>query len=177
LVYIIFGLFSKVKVPQAIVSFLAFLILGVTLFIDPAISPLMPALQSKWMGIHVAIYLIGYGGLTISFVVSLLYLFKPDLSWDILSYRLIAFAFPFLTIGMTTGSVWANVAWGTYWGWDPKETCSLITGLVYVIYLHLRILKGWKGKRAAYLSVIGFLVMLFTFVGVNFILSGLHSYN
>lgn len=185
-VYIVFEFVYKVKLPGAPVSFLVLFTIAATLFLDNTISPLIPALQSKWISVHVVTYFIGYGALSISFAMSLLYLFvcrknsltsAQGLSLDIWSYRLIAFAFPFLTIGMTTGSVWANVAWGTYWGWDPKETCSLITWLVYALYLHLRILRGWKDKKAAYLSIIGFLATLFTFVGVNFILSGLHSYS
>jgi cytochrome c-type biogenesis protein CcsB len=84
--------------------------------------------------------------------------------------------FPLITIGMTTGSAWANEAWGTYWGWDPKETCSLVTWLVYVLYLHLRVLRGWKGVKTAWLAILGFMATLFTFVGVNYILPGLHSY-
>jgi cytochrome c-type biogenesis protein CcsB len=134
----------------------------------------------------VVTYFIGYGALSIAFFTSVIYLglFKKQpagssiLSYlDTLTYQLIIFSFPFLTIGMTTGSTWANVAWGNYWSWDPKETCSLITWLVYVVYLHLRVLRGWKDKKAAYVSVIGFLATLFTFVGVNYILPGLHSYS
>jgi ABC-type transport system involved in cytochrome c biogenesis permease subunit len=78
---------------------------------------------------------------------------------------------------MTTGSIWANVAWGTYWNWDPKETCSLITWMVYALYIHLRIFKGLKASNAAWLSIVGYFAVLFTFVGVNFILPGLHSYS
>lgn len=184
--FVIFEALYKVKFLGPAVSFLAFIAIGITLFLDNAIRPLMPALQSKWISIHVVSYFIGYGSLSISFLISLLYLGVSKkntlssavaMSLDVFSYRLILFAFPFLTLGITTGSVWANVAWGTYWGWDPKETCSLITWLVYALYLHLRILRGWKGRQAAYLAVIGFLATLFTFVGVNFLLSGLHSYS
>ena len=81
-----------------------------------------------------------------------------------------------LTIGIVTGAAWANYAWGTYWSWDPKETWSLITWLIYAIYLHIRFLAGWKGRRAAIFAILGFLCVLFTYLGVNLVLSGLHSY-
>ena len=95
---------------------------------------------------------------------------------DALSYRLIGIAFPFLTVGITTGAIWANVAWGRYWGWDPKETWSLITWLLYALYLHARLSRGWQGRRAALLSVGAYGAVLMTFVGVNLFMGGLHSY-
>lgn len=184
-VYAIFVVVYKILIPVFPVSFLVLSALLPTFFLDNKISPLIPALQSIWMSFHVVTYFIGYGSLAISFVISLAYLYanakSPKepvvLSLDNLSYLLIAFAFPFLTAGMTLGSVWANIAWGSYWSWDPKETCALITWLIYAVYLHLRASKGWKERKAAYLAVFGFLAALFTFVGINFILSSLHSYN
>ena len=95
---------------------------------------------------------------------------------DEVGYKTIAIGFPLLTIGIITGAFWANVAWGTYWSWDPKETWSLIVWLIYAAYLHARITKGWKGKKAALLSIVGFSATLFCYLGVNLILSGLHSY-
>ena len=88
----------------------------------------------------------------------------------------ISFGFLFLTVGIISGAVWANSAWGTYWSWDPKETWSLITWFIYAIFLHCRFMRGWRGKRAAWISVIGFASVVFTYLGVNFLLSGLHSY-
>ena len=90
--------------------------------------------------------------------------------------KTISFGFLFLTVGIITGAVWANSAWGTYWSWDPKETWSLITWFIYAIYLHCRYMRGWSGKKAAWISVIGFASVIFTYIGVNFLLSGLHSY-
>ncbi|MGE5308679.1 MAG: cytochrome c biogenesis protein CcsA [Deltaproteobacteria bacterium] len=182
LVYVVFSLSGRVRFLGKAVSVLLLLMMNFIATLDSTITPLMPALQSRWISIHVVTYFIGYGGLTLSFVCGLYYLFARRAerplapSLDLLGYRFIAFAFPFLTIGMTTGSVWANAAWGTYWSWDPKETCSLITWLVYALYLHLRVFRGWKESKAAYLSIFGYLAVLFTFVGVNFILPGLHSY-
>ncbi len=95
---------------------------------------------------------------------------------DDVTYRMIAIGFPLLTGGIITGAVWANSAWGTYWGWDPKETWSLITWFVYAIYLHARYVRGWKGSQMAVISAVGFLAVIFTYLGVNLVLSGLHSY-
>jgi ABC-type transport system involved in cytochrome c biogenesis permease subunit len=95
---------------------------------------------------------------------------------DDLSYKTIMVAFPLMSLVIITGPIWANYAWGTYWSWDPKETWSLITWIVYALYLHARITIGWHGRRTAYISIIGFAVVVFTFLGVNIVLSGLHSY-
>ncbi|MDP8257744.1 MAG: cytochrome c biogenesis protein CcsA [Candidatus Alcyoniella australis] len=95
---------------------------------------------------------------------------------DMLSYRAVVVAFPIMTLVIVTGAVWANVAWGTYWSWDPKETSSLITWLIYAIYLHTRVTQGWTGVRTAYISIIGFLSVLFTYLGVNLLIAGLHAY-
>ena len=95
---------------------------------------------------------------------------------DELSYRAIAWGFPFLATGIISGAVWANYAWGSYWSWDPKETWSLITWFMYAAYLHARVTRGWRGRKAAYLSIIGFLAVVFLYWGVSFILPGLHAY-
>jgi cytochrome c-type biogenesis protein CcsB len=95
---------------------------------------------------------------------------------DDLNYRSIMVGFPLLTLGIVTGAAWANYAWGTYWSWDPKETWSLITWFVYAAFLHARFTAGWRGKKSALLSIVGFAAVLFTYIGVNFLLSGLHSY-
>ncbi|MBA4393957.1 MAG: c-type cytochrome biogenesis protein CcsB, partial [Desulfobacca sp.] len=106
-----------------------------------------------------------------------LFSYFPDIAvLDDLIYQTIIIGFLLLTLGIVTGSIWAHSAWGTYWSWDPKETWSLITWLVYAALLHARMMKGWHGSRIAWLSIIGFACVLFTYFGVNFILSGLHSY-
>ncbi|MFA6384715.1 MAG: c-type cytochrome biogenesis protein CcsB [Candidatus Omnitrophota bacterium] len=184
-VYYFFEFLYRSKILFIPVLILALCMLTGAFSGDSSVKPLVPALQSPWISIHVVTYFIGYGALSVAFMLGLLYLVfrKHNAAGsehmryiDTLMYRLIIFGFPFLTIGMTTGSAWADAAWGTYWGWDPKETCSLITWLVYVVYLHTRVLRGWKDNKAAWLCIIGFLVTLFTFIGVNFILPGLHSY-
>lgn len=150
--------------------------------LDPQIQPLMPALQSNWLAAHVITCFLGYAAFAISALASLVYLFKlyfskkSDETLEVLSGKLIAFGFIFLTLGVLSGAVWANEAWGTYWGWDPKETWSLITWLVYAAYLHGRFMKNWKGKALAWMSILGFAAVVFTYFGVSFLLSGLHSY-
>ena len=168
----------KIKSFSAALTLMSLLALGYASLLDKEISPLMPALKSNWLTIHVLTCFIGYAALTAAFVSSVILLLKKKESanLDTISYKLIAFGFLFLTLGIITGAVWANSAWGTYWSWDPKETWSLITWFIYAIYLHARVKKGWRGKKAAWLSVLGFLAMIFTYFGVNFLLSGLHSY-
>jgi cytochrome c-type biogenesis protein CcsB len=102
--------------------------------------------------------------------------FPSSKALDDLVYRAIIWGFPFLTAGIITGAAWANYAWGTYWSWDPKETWSLIVWLVYAAFLHARVTRGWHGTRAAVLSIVGFAATVFCYLGVNLVLSGLHSY-
>jgi len=158
--------------------------------ISSRIQPLLPALKSNWLIAHVITCFIGYAAFTVAFGTSLMYLVRqkdtgakqsmlarfPDANTlDELTHQLVTFGFMFLSIGIITGAVWANSAWGRYWGWDPKETWSLITWFVYAGLLHFRLMRGWHGKRIAYLSIIGFAAVLFTYFGVNY-LPGLHSY-
>ncbi|MEK6715015.1 MAG: cytochrome c biogenesis protein [Candidatus Omnitrophota bacterium] len=177
-VFIFIDLRYKIKSIAVLSSLLGLLALGYASLLDKEIAPLLPALKSNWLTIHVFTCFIGYAALTIGFAASLILLFKKGNieNLDSISYKMIALGFLFLALGIISGAVWANSAWGTYWSWDPKETWSLITWFVYAIYLHVRFRKGWRGKRAAWLSVLGFLAMLFTYFGVNYLLSGLHSY-
>jgi len=185
----------KVKTLGAVVAPIAFIILAANaLFFPDDIRPLVPALQSDWLLYHVITSFVSYGAFAVSFGISLLYLIKmkaekgglkegsilgmfPDLKiLDEVNYKSIAVGFPLLSLGIITGAAWANYAWGTYWSWDPKETWSLITWFIYAAYLHARLTRGWQGRRAALLSIVGFLAVVFTYFGVNFLLSGLHSY-
>ena len=153
---------------------------------ETAIKPLVPALQSNWLTFHVMTCFLGYGGFAVSCLVAVGFLVASRKSssiseevretLDLVMTRTISFGFLFLTLGILTGAVWANSAWGTYWSWDPKETWSLITWCVYAVFLHCRFMRGWRGVRAAWISIIGFISVLFTYFGVNFVLSGLHSY-
>jgi cytochrome c-type biogenesis protein CcsB len=150
------------------------------------IQPLVPALQSNWLTFHVMTCFLGYGAFAVSCVaaVGFLVLARPA-STALPETRetlegvvagTISFGFLFLTLGILTGAVWANSAWGSYWTWDPKETWSLVTWFIYAIFLHCRFVRGWRGKPAAWIAVAGFVSVLFTYFGVNFLLSGLHSY-
>lgn len=150
------------------------------------ISALAPALQSSWLKFHVFTAIVAYGAFAISFAIALSYLLKlkkagevfsveEEKKLDELSYRLILIGLPMHTVMIITGAVWAEYAWGTFWSWDPKETWALITWLIYAAFLHMR-LQGWKGKKAAWLNIIGFLAVVFTFFGVSYLLPGLHSY-
>lgn len=154
-------------------------------------APLVPALQSAWLWLHVSVTLVGEAFFAIGTVTSLLYLAaarrertggtaqdgRDAAHWDAVSYRLIAVGFPLFTLGgLVFGMVWAYRAWGSYWSWDPKEVWSLVTWFLYALYLHTRIAMGWKGRRSAVVAVLAFLAALFTFFGVNYLLSGLHSY-
>ena len=168
--------------------------------------PLVPSLQSNWLMMHVSMMMISYATLIVGSLLSILYLAfikinqkSNEISFnisnsesslnstvssklsllqtvDIWSYRIIGLGFPFLTIGIISGAVWANEAWGSYWSWDPKETWALITWLIFAIYLHSRLLKGWQGEKAAILGSCGFFVIWICYLGVNFLGKGLHSY-
>lgn len=164
--------------------------------LDSGIGPLVPALQSDWLLYHVITCFLGYAAFAAACGVSVMYLFKarherangtvrsggvfslfPAASvLDELNYRAIMAGFPLLTIGIVTGAVWADYAWGTYWSWDPKETWSLIVWFIYAAFLHARITRGWVGRRSAILSIAGFAATVFCYLGVNLLLSGLHSY-
>jgi cytochrome c-type biogenesis protein CcsB len=155
--------------------------------LDHAIKPLIPALQSNWLVAHVITCFLGYAGFGVSFVAALLLLLARGSDYwrnhlpsvqilDEIVYRSVLVGFPLLTIGIVTGAAWADYAWGTYWSWDPKETWSLITWLVYSAFLHARLARGWSGQRSALLSVLGFVAVMFTWFGVAYLLPGLHSY-
>ncbi|MCL4425832.1 MAG: c-type cytochrome biogenesis protein CcsB [Firmicutes bacterium] len=183
-----------IKALGSFVTPVVFGLIGYASVLPKEITPLVPALQSYWLQFHVFTAILAYGGFGVSFGVSIMYLLRerkesadktlrgfyqliPNLkALDDLNYGAVAFAFPFMTLVLITGAIWAERAWGTYWSWDPKETWALITWLIYAVYLHARLTYGWKGHRAAWMSIIGFLAVLFTYFGVNLLLAGLHSY-
>ncbi len=196
LIYAIIELKYKYRIIGAFV--VPFALMGMAwaqLRLDSGIEPLVPALQSNWLLYHVITCFLGYAAFAVACGISIMYLIKakqeegggapaggiiatfpPCKVLDDLNYRAIMIGFPLLTLGIVTGAAWANYAWGTYWSWDPKETWSLIVWFVYAAFLHARITRGWVGKRAAILSVIGFCATIFCYLGVNLFLSGLHSY-
>ena len=150
------------------------------------IQPLVPALQSWWMKIHVPANFIGYGTFALAAMVAVAYLLKsngklvdrlPELEvLDDIMYKAIAVGFTFFTIATILGGLWAAEAWGGYWSWDPKETWALIVWLNYAAWLHMRLMKGLRGQIAAWWALVGLLITTFAFLGVNMFLSGLHSY-
>jgi cytochrome c-type biogenesis protein CcsB len=164
----------------------ALLLLLYATTIPSTADPLVPALQNNLLlTTHVAVAIVAYGGFAVAFAAATLHLIAsytgsrrlPRLELlDEISYRAVVIGFPFLTLVIVLGAVWANVAWGRYWGWDPKETASLVTWLIYGAYLHARVVRGWRGNRAAWLLVAGFAATLFTYFG-NLFFGGLHSYS
>jgi cytochrome c-type biogenesis protein CcsB len=166
--------------------------LAVTVLYTDA-AALVPALQSYWLIIHVSVMVLSFAIFTVGAVLAALYLLRsrderrgslgplsrrlPDAAaLDGVTYRVHAFAFPLFTFAVIAGAIWAESAWGRYWGWDPKETWSFITWVVYAAYLHARSTGGWRGRRAAVIALVGYVAFLFNYFGVNILFSGLHSY-
>ncbi len=185
------GMWAFLLVPVLILMFLA----GTVLYADAA--PVVPALKSYWLPIHVTVVSIGSGVFLVAGVSSLLFLLRllqpagqesdnvlgavarrlPDArSLDRLAYRTTIIGFPIFGTGIILGAIWAESAWGRFWGWDPKETVSLIAWLIYAAYLHARATSGWRETRAAWINVAGFVAMLFNLFIINIVVSGLHSY-
>jgi cytochrome c-type biogenesis protein CcsB len=184
-----------VLLPVVLLMFLA----GTVLYSKA--QPLVPALQSYWLAIHVTLVSIAEGALMTSAVLTVLYLVKQRhdrldgtpgytprtigllaarlpaaATLDKVAYRIVAFAFPLYTVAIICGAIWAEAAWGRYWGWDPKETWAFIVWVVYACYLHARATAGWKGRAAAWINLAGFGAITFNFLIVNIVVSGLHSY-
>ena len=167
-----------------------FLVIGYAAMQSKEVHSLAPSLQSNWLGFHVSTAIISYGAFGVSFALALVYLFRSRIAegsfldqhipseerLDLIGYRSVSLGLLFLTFCIITGAIWAERAWGSYWSWDPKETWSLITWLIYAVYLHQRLRRGWRGRRAAVFAVIGFIAVLFTYIGVNTLLPGVHSY-
>jgi cytochrome c-type biogenesis protein CcsB len=198
-VYLLFVHRYKVQWLGLGVTLVIAAVLGLAslLLYTPA-GPLVPALHSYWLVIHVSSAAISGGAFTIGALVSILYLVKARAERRVLAggtmsaslkrlpsaevmdgtaYKVLAFAFPLWTFGvLVAGPIWAEYAWGRYWGWDPKEVWALVTWVVYAAYLHARATAGWRGRPAAWIAIVGWLVFIFDFVGVNLLVSGLHSY-
>ncbi|MCK9871391.1 c-type cytochrome biogenesis protein CcsB [Nocardiopsis dassonvillei] len=179
-----------------LVPVLILLVIGVKwLYIDP--GPLVPALDSYWVPIHVTAAIVSGGAFMVSGVAGIAYLASygahakrargeevpgvagrlpsPELL-DRISHRFVLFAFPLWTFGIIAGSIWADEAWGRFWGWDPKEVWSFISWVIYAAYLHARATGGWRGPKATWINLLGFTTILFNFFVVNYMISGLHSY-
>ena len=191
---------TRTKLLGAVVLPITLLIISFASLILPTqmqeAAPLVPALQSNWLMMHVSMMMLSYATLILGSLLSILFLVVQKFTTnnskiqqnlaqtkiqlleniDTWSYRTIGLGFPFLTIGIIAGAVWANEAWGSYWSWDPKETWALITWLIFAAYIHARLTKGWVGEKAALLGSIGFIIVWICYLGVNFLGQGLHSY-
>jgi len=193
-VFLGFELRYHLRVLGAFVAPLAFLFAMFASFLPGQIRALAPALNSWWLPVHVMLLFFGNAVFAVAFGAGIMYLlmerelkrkklgaiFKrlPSLNvLDEINYRCLTIGFPLLTLGIITGSIWAEYAWGSYWSWDPKEVWSLITWLLYAALLHGRMTVGWRGRKAAILAIVGFCAVLFTFLGVNLLLPGLHTYS
>lgn len=185
----------QVAWPFVLVPVLALLFFGGTYLYSEA-APVVPALQSFWFPIHVSIVSFGSGIFLVSGVASVLYLLRvwqpqgtehgwgarlvrplpPGDTLDRLAYRTAVIAFPIFSIGIILGAVWAESAWGRFWGWDPKETVTFVSWVLYAVFLHARATSGWGAKRAAWFNIAGFVVLIFNLFFINIVISGLHSY-
>jgi ABC-type transport system involved in cytochrome c biogenesis permease subunit len=186
LVVFVLRLIPKVKLPLFI-QFGATIIAIILLMVSSSpvapkeIQPPIPALQSLWLVLHVTFAFVGESFFAVSFVAAIAFLSQKDeekkRTADMIMYTTIGIGYPIFTAGgLIFGAIWAQRAWGRYWGWDPKETWALVTWLIYTVYLHSRLIKRLRGKAGAILNLVGFAATVFTYFGVNFLLSGLHSY-
>lgn len=192
-VFIAFEKRYKIAILGSFVIPLALLLMIASSTFPSAIVPLNPALKSRWLVVHTTLAFVGYATFAVAFAAGIMYLIQehflkskrlgafyhklPSLdTLDDINYRCLTFGFPLLTLAIITGAIWAESAWGSYWSWDPKETWSLITWFIYAALIHGRLTTGWRGKKAAILAIVGFVVLLFTFLGVNLLLTGLHAY-
>ena len=192
-VLLIANLKFKIKVLGALLTPIALILMLFAYALPKEIVPLAPVLKSFWHPFHVLFAFMGNAIFALAFCCGIMYLVQehqlkskrigaitqrlPSLKvLDDLNYQALTYGFPLLTLGIITGAIWAEYAWGRYWNWDPKETWSLITWLFYAALLHQRLTVGWRGRKAAIMAIIGFLAVLFTFLGVNLLLSGLHTY-
>ncbi|MCA1796224.1 MAG: c-type cytochrome biogenesis protein CcsB [Desulfuromonadaceae bacterium] len=193
-VFMLFDLQVRMQVMAAATATLVTVFMLFGSLMPMQTQDLNPVLDSFWLPIHVGLSFLGSAVFTVAFVAAILYLLQermlkskkfsalhyrlPSLeTLDRVNYRCLKFGFPLMTMGIISGAVWAESAWGTYWSWDPKESWALITWFLYAALLHGRLTVGWRGRRAAIFAIIGFCFLLFTFLGVNLLLPGLHSYN
>lgn len=180
LMYLIGEYKAKIKRAGGIVMLInTLLFLSIVLLMPGQIntvSPLMPALKSPWLTVHVITAIIAYSSFALAAGLALLQIRNYTPKFEVVIYKLVASGFAALSLSIVLGAIWAEQAWGSYWTWDPKETWALVTWIIYAVYLHLRRQEGWRGENANTMVVAGFILVLFTFFGVNYLLSGLHSY-
>ena len=193
-VYLLVQVRFNIMVLGSFLSPLAAVMMISSSFLPHQTGPVNPLLQNIWLMVHVGTIFIGNGVFAVAFLAGIMYLIQerqikskrlgplyhrlPSLEvLDALNYNCLILGFPLLTLGMLSGSVFAQYTLGTFWRWDPKEVWSLITWLLYAALLHGRLVAGWRGRRSAMISIVGFLVLIFSFLGVNFLVKGYHSFS
>jgi len=186
LFHIVLRLWTKQDWISAVALPAAFLILSYAALLPREITEMMPALKSAWFGLHIGSAVFSYASFAVAGCAGVKYLVSLKkirdeaderlVQLDYVIYKLVAFGFLMLTVVILSGCIWAEQAWSAFWTWDPKETWALITWIIYAIFLHQRMRKGWRGKKIAIFAVVAVVCVLFTFIGVNQLLPGLHSY-
>lgn len=192
-IYLLFDFRYRLAILGAFVCPLAVVLMIIGSAVPKQVQPANPLLDSWWFPIHVSLAFFGYAVFALAAAAGIIYLLQermlkskkfsslyhrlPSLEvLDTINYRCLTFGFPLMTMGIISGAVWANMAWGGYWRWDPKETWALITWFLYAALLHGRLTIGWRGRRAAIFAIIGFLCLLFSLLAVNLLMSAEHSF-
>jgi len=192
-IYLLFDLRYRMAVLGAFVTPLALVLMIVGGAVPKAVREPNPVLDSWWFPVHVTLAFLGYAVFAVAFCAGIMYLLQermvkskkfsglyyrlPSLQvLDSINYKCLSFGFPLMTMGIISGAIWADSAWGGYWRWDPKETSALVTWFLYAALLHGRLTVGWRGRRAAIFAILGFLCLLFSFFGVNLLLPGEHTF-
>lgn len=193
LIFFILELRYKISLLCSFIMPVVFVLMLSSSMLPREIKPLSPTLQSYWLGIHTVLAFLGNAAFALAFGIGTMYLVQehyvkskhlgglferlPSLqTLDEVNYRLITIGFPLLTLAIITGALWAETAWGSYWRWDPREVWALITWFIYAIVLHARLVAGWRGRRAAVLSILGFITILIAFFGIKLLRKGLHVF-
>lgn len=194
LIFFILQFKYKISLLSSFIMPIVLVLMLLSSMLSRAIKPLSPVLNSYWLGIHTVLAFLGNAAFALAFGIGCMYLVQehyvkskhlgglferlPSLqTLDEINYRLITLGFPLLTLAIISGALWAESAWGSYWSWDPRETWSLITWFIYAIILHARLVAGWRGRRAAVLSIIGFLTIIIAFFGIKLLQKGLHVFS
>jgi cytochrome c-type biogenesis protein CcsB len=193
LIFFILEFRYKISLLCSFIMPVVFVLMLSSSMLPREIKPLSPTLQSYWLGIHTVLAFLGNAAFALAFGIGTMYLVQehyvkskhlgglferlPSLqTLDEVNYRLITMGFPLLTLAIITGALWAETAWGSYWRWDPREVWALITWFIYAIVLHARLVAGWRGRRAAVLSILGFITILIAFFGIKLLRKGLHVF-
>lgn len=180
LMYLLYEILSDNQKAGGVVMLMGTLLITAIIVLMPQqigeTTPLMPALKSPWLTVHVITAIIAYSAFTLAAGLAIIQLRNAISADDSSIYRIVSAGFAMLSLSIVLGAIWAEQVWGSYWTWDPKETWALVTWIIYAIYLHLHRQRSWRGNNARILIIIGFLLVLFTFFGVNYLLPGLHSY-